>query len=198
MTGSLWWDSAIGVAAALLFAWLILIVAVAILRPRGGLLREAVRILPDVLRLIRRLAADKTLPNGIRIRLGLLLAYLALPFDLIPDFIPVLGYADDAIIVTAVLRSVVRRAGIDAVRVHWPGSDDGFDALCRLAGLNKSSTSDSRRGLGGRHRPSQVLRRAAHRPRVRAIDLRPSRSGRAWSSGPAVSGIGIRRGRYRR
>ena len=85
-------------------------------------------MLPDVLRLLRRLAADKTLPRGVRIRLGLLLAYLAIPIDLIPDFIPVLGYADDAIIVTAVLRSVVRLAGIDAVRRHWPGTDDGFTA----------------------------------------------------------------------
>ena len=141
MTGSFWWDLAVGVAAALLLAWVALIAALVILRPRGGLLREAIRILPDVLRLIRRLAADRTLPNGVRIRLGLLLAYLALPFDLIPDFIPVLGYADDAIIATAVLRSVVRVAGLDAVRVHWPGSDDGFDALCRLAGLNKTSGS---------------------------------------------------------
>ena len=138
MTGSFWWDVAVGVAAALILAWVALIVALAILRPPGGLLREAVRILPDVLRLVRRLAADTTLPSGVRFRLWLLLAYLALPFDLIPDFIPVLGYADDAIIVTAVLRSVVRRAGIVAVRDHWPGSDDGFAALCRLAGLNGS------------------------------------------------------------
>ena len=92
-----------------------------------------------MLRLIRRLAADKTLPSGVRARLWLLLAYLALPFDLIPDFIPVLGYADDAIIVTAVLRSVVRRAGIIAVQRHWPGSDDGFAVLCRLTGLQESS-----------------------------------------------------------
>jgi uncharacterized membrane protein YkvA (DUF1232 family) len=125
-------------AAALILAWVALIVALAILRPPSGLLREAVRILPDVLRLIHRLAVDKALPSGVRIRLWLLLAYLALPFDLIPDFIPVLGYADDAIIVTAVLRSVVRRAGIVAVRDHWPGSDDGFAALCRLAGLKES------------------------------------------------------------
>jgi uncharacterized membrane protein YkvA (DUF1232 family) len=47
----------------------------------------------------------------------------------------VLGYADDAIIVTAVLRGVVRRAGIGAVRAHWPGTDDGFVALSRLTGL---------------------------------------------------------------
>jgi uncharacterized membrane protein YkvA (DUF1232 family) len=135
MTGSFWWDILIGIGAALLLAWLALVLVLLIARPRGGLLREALRVLPDVLRLVRRLAADKSLPRGVRIRLGLLLAYLAVPIDLIPDFIPVLGYADDAIIVTAVLRSVVRRAGVEAVRAHWPGTDDGFAAVARLTGL---------------------------------------------------------------
>jgi len=139
VTGSYWLDIAIGVAAALVFAWVALLVALVIMRPPGGLLRDAVRILPDLLRLIRRLAADKSQPSGVRIRLWGLLAYLALPFDLIPDFIPVLGYADDAIVLTAILRSVVRRAGIEAVRAQWPGSDDGFAALCRLCGLKLSS-----------------------------------------------------------
>ena len=55
-------------------------------------------------------------------RLWLLLGYLALPIDLVPDFIPVLGYADDAIVVALVLRSVVRRAGPDAIERHWPGT----------------------------------------------------------------------------
>ena len=139
MTGSFWWDLVIGVLGALLLAWLALVIALAVLRPRGELLRGALRILPDVLRLVRRLAADGTLPRGVRVRLGLLLAYLAIPIDVIPDFIPVLGYADDAIIVTAVLRTVVRRAGIDAVRAHWPGTNDGFAALARLTGLNRTS-----------------------------------------------------------
>jgi uncharacterized membrane protein YkvA (DUF1232 family) len=142
VTGSFWWDLAIGVGSALVLAWLALVIALVIARPRGGLLREAMRILPDALRLIRRLAADKTLPVGIRVRLVLLLVYLAIPFDPIPDFIPVLGYADDAIIVAAVLRSVVRRAGLDAVRAHWPGSDDGFTALTRLTGLARSTGHD--------------------------------------------------------
>jgi uncharacterized membrane protein YkvA (DUF1232 family) len=137
MIGS-WWGVVIGAVAALVLAWIVLVAALAVARPRGGLLSEALRILPDVLRLIRRLAADKTLPRGVRVRLGLLLAYLAMPIDLIPDFIPVLGYADDAIIVTAVLRGVVRRAGIDAVRAHWPGTDDGFAALSRLTRLTKT------------------------------------------------------------
>ena len=135
MTGSFWLDLLIGAGTALLLAWLALFVALVLARPRGALLTEALRLLPDVLRLIRRLAADPDLPRGVRIRLGALLAYLASPIDLIPDFIPVLDYADDAIIVTAVLRSVVRRAGIGAVRAHWPGTDDGFAALARLTGL---------------------------------------------------------------
>jgi uncharacterized membrane protein YkvA (DUF1232 family) len=144
MTGSFWWDLAIGLAGALVLAWVALVIALTVARPRGGLLREAVRILPDVLRLIRRLSADPTLPRGVRVRLALLLAYLAIPIDVIPDFVPVLGYADDAIIVTAVLRSVVRRAGLDAVRANWPGTDDGFTALTRLTGLVPSSNTDKR------------------------------------------------------
>ncbi|GAB7036704.1 MULTISPECIES: YkvA family protein [Catenuloplanes] len=132
-----WWQTLAGVAAALLLAWLGLLVALLAAKPDGARLTEALRLLPDLLRLLRRLAADRDLPRGVRVRLGLLLAYLALPFDLIPDFVPVLGYADDVIIVVAVLRSVVRRAGPEAVRRHWPGTDDGFAALSRLTGLGR-------------------------------------------------------------
>jgi uncharacterized membrane protein YkvA (DUF1232 family) len=137
MTGSLWWDLLIGIAAALLLAWILLVVALFIARPRADLLHEALRVLPDALRLIHRLAGDRALPRGVRVRLGLLIVYLAIPIDLVPDFIPVLGYADDAIVVTIVLRSVVRRAGLDAVRAHWPGTDDGFAAVARLTGLHR-------------------------------------------------------------
>ena len=133
------WELAIGAALALAATWLALVVVLVAVRPRSGLLPEALRILPDLLRLIRRLAADTSLPTGVQVRLGLLLAYLALPFDLIPDFIPLLGYADDAIVVTFVLRGVVRRAGQDAVRAHWPGTDDGFAALARLTGRGSTT-----------------------------------------------------------
>jgi uncharacterized membrane protein YkvA (DUF1232 family) len=137
MTGSWWWDLVLGVVAAVVSLWVALVVVLVAVRPRGGLLREALRLLPDVLRLVRGLATDKDLPRSIRVRLGLLLAYLALPIDLIPDVIPVLGYADDAIIVTAVLRSVARSAGISTLRAHWPGTDAGFATLVRLTGLRE-------------------------------------------------------------
>jgi uncharacterized membrane protein YkvA (DUF1232 family) len=125
------------IATALLLAWIALLIALLVARPDKASSKEALRLLPDLLWLLRRLAADRTQPRGVRIQLGLLFVYLAIPFDLIPDFIPVLGYADDAIIVTAVLRSTVRSAGLDAVRKHWPGTEDGFTALSRLTGLNR-------------------------------------------------------------
>ncbi|MFC9464889.1 YkvA family protein [Streptomyces coelicoflavus] len=138
----MYWDVLLAIGAGLLATWLTLVIALLLVRPKGALLTEAVRLLPDLIRLLRRLAADKTLPRGVRIRLGALMVYLALPIDLIPDFLPVIGYADDAIIVAFTLRSVVRRAGIDAVRAHWPGTDDGFTALARLTRLQ--GTTDGR------------------------------------------------------
>ncbi len=57
------------------------------------------------------------------------------PIDLVPDFIPVLGYADDAIIVAMALRSVARVAGPEAIDKHWPGTPDGLRAVKRLTGL---------------------------------------------------------------
>jgi uncharacterized membrane protein YkvA (DUF1232 family) len=91
-----------------------------------------------VLRLVRRLAGDASLPRGIRWRLGLLLAYLALPIDLVPDFIPVAGYADDVLLIAWVLRSVVRAAGPGALERHWPGSTQGLDVVRRLAGVTSA------------------------------------------------------------
>ena len=123
-------------AVGLLLAWVALVVALLTMRPRGHLVKESLRLLPDLLRLLRRLSADRSLPRSVRLRIGLVLAYLAFPLDVVPDFLPVIGYADDAILVAAVLRGVVRRAGPEALERHWPGGPDGLAAvwrLCRLA-----------------------------------------------------------------
>jgi len=126
---------AIGVGGGLLLAWAVLAIVLLVTRPEGGSIKSVARLLPDTLRLFRRLATDPLLPRGVRVRLWLLFVYLAFPFDLIPDFVPVIGYADDVIIACLVLRSVVRRAGPDAVRRHWPGSPEGLAALWRAARL---------------------------------------------------------------
>jgi uncharacterized membrane protein YkvA (DUF1232 family) len=131
------------IAIGLAVTYLVLLGALLIVRPKGGLLGEALRLLPDLLRLLRRLATDRSVPRAVRVRLWLLLGYLAIPIDLVPDFVPVLGYADDAIIVSLVLRSVVRRAGAPVVRSHWPGTKDGLAAIGRLTGLQVGQTHDA-------------------------------------------------------
>jgi hypothetical protein len=88
---SWWWQLSTSIGAALLLAWIAVLIELLAAKPANGQLKDALRLLPDLLRLLQRLAADRTLPHGVRIRLGPLLACVAVPFDLIPDFIPILG-----------------------------------------------------------------------------------------------------------
>jgi uncharacterized membrane protein YkvA (DUF1232 family) len=73
-------------------------------------------------------------PRRAKLTLALLVPYLASPIDLIPDFIPVLGQLDDALLVVLALRRVVRAAGADVVGELWPGSERGLRTLLSLAG----------------------------------------------------------------
>lgn len=125
----------LAIAGAIAVAWLALVVYLLARRPENGTARSALRLLPDIVRLLKRLAADPTVARGVRVRLWLLLAYLACPIDLVPDFLPVIGYADDVVIASAALRSVARRAGAGALRRHWPGTDDGLAVVWRVAGI---------------------------------------------------------------
>jgi uncharacterized membrane protein YkvA (DUF1232 family) len=123
------------VVGGLLLLWLLLVLLLWRARPDELGAREALRLLPDVVRLVRRLAADRSLPRGVRVRLWALLAYLLSPLDLVPDFLPVIGYADDVVVVAWALRSVVRRAGYEALERHWPGQPAGLAVVSRLAGV---------------------------------------------------------------
>lgn len=122
-------------AGGLLLAWVGLVVLLWRARPDPPTGSAVLRLLPDLVRMLRRLAADRALPSGVRWRLWLLLGYLLLPIDLVPDFLPVIGYVDDAVVVVLALRSVTRRAGPAALDRHWPGSPEGLAAVRRLAGL---------------------------------------------------------------
>ena len=130
-----WTEWVVAVVGGVLLLWLALLAALWLARPDEIRVRDAVRLLPDLVRLLRRLAADGSLPRGVLVRLWLLLGYLLMPIDLVPDFIPVIGYADDAVVVALALRSVTRRAGPEALDRHWPGSPEGLAAVRRLAGL---------------------------------------------------------------
>ena len=91
-------------------------------------------LIPDCLVLFKRLIGDPRVPRARKVLLGAMLGYLAMPFDLVPDFIPVAGQLDDAIVVAVVLRAVLRGAGDAPVREHWPGPDSSLRLILRLAG----------------------------------------------------------------
>ncbi|HEY0387480.1 MAG TPA: DUF1232 domain-containing protein [Gaiellales bacterium] len=124
----------IAVLASLVIVWVAFVGGLMIFRPRTDL-REAARVLPDLLLLLGGIAQDRSLPWAVRLRLWLLLFYLAVPIDLVPDVIPVVGWADDAILVIWVVRAVVRRTGSETLSRNWPGTPEGLDVVRRLAGI---------------------------------------------------------------
>jgi uncharacterized membrane protein YkvA (DUF1232 family) len=94
--------------------------------------RDVVRFIPDCVVLVGRLLRDPRVPRRHKLLLGALVGYLALPFDLVPDFIPVAGYLDDALLVALTLRAVMRGTGGGLLREHWPGPESSL-SLLRLA-----------------------------------------------------------------
>jgi uncharacterized membrane protein YkvA (DUF1232 family) len=135
------WSLLLGLLSGLAATYLALLVALFVSyrrHPEALRVRDALRLLPDVLRLLRGVAGDADVPWRVRALMVLLLAYLASPIDLVPDVVPVLGYADDVLVVALALRAASRAAGAGALGRHWPGTPEGFTAVCRLAGLTDS------------------------------------------------------------
>jgi uncharacterized membrane protein YkvA (DUF1232 family) len=119
----------VAVLVALLGAWILLVAVLWLFRPRDIPLAELVRLVPDLVRLVRGLLGDRTVPVGARVALVGLLVWLLSPIDLIPEFLPVLGPLDDVIVAVLVLRYVRRRLGDTELRRRWPGTADGYDLL---------------------------------------------------------------------
>jgi uncharacterized membrane protein YkvA (DUF1232 family) len=124
----------VAIGVGLVAAWALFILVLWLVRPRGVGLGELVRLVPDVLRLVRDLLADGTTPLPVRLALAGLLAWLISPIDLIPEFIPVLGPLDDVVVAVLVLRYVRRRLGADELRRRWRGTPDGFALLTGVLG----------------------------------------------------------------
>ena len=91
------------------------------------------RFVPDCVVLLRRLCADPRVAWWRKALLIVAIAYLVMPIDLVPDFIPVAGQLDDAILVALVLRTVLRGAGERLLHEHWPGPPASLDVIRRLA-----------------------------------------------------------------
>ena len=124
----------VAIVVGLVAAWALFILILWVVRPRHVGLGELVRLLPDVLRLVRDLLADGTTPLPVRLALAGLLVWLISPIDLIPEFIPVLGPIDDVVVAVLVLRYVGRRLGHEELRRRWRGTAEGFSLLTGIVG----------------------------------------------------------------
>lgn len=124
-----WWLIPLLVALALYALAVVVLVAAG----RREDARAWAGLIPDCLVLFRRLAQDGRVPRRHKLLLVAMIGYLAMPIDLVPDFIPIAGQLDDVIVVAFALRAVLRAGGPELLREHWPGPDRTRVAIERLA-----------------------------------------------------------------
>jgi uncharacterized membrane protein YkvA (DUF1232 family) len=119
-------------AGVTLLAYLALI-AILLIAGRRTEARAFARFIPDCLVLLRRLIGDQNVPRRRKLVLLALVAYLSVPIDLVPDFIPVVGQLDDVLVAALALRYALRSGGPQLLRQHWPGPEQSLEAVMRLA-----------------------------------------------------------------
>ncbi len=120
----------VGAAVALvLYASFVAALAIA---GRGTDARALARLVPDCFGLARRLAGDPRVALRHKLALAALVAIIAFPLDLVPDFIPIAGQLDDVLLVALTLRWILRGAGPELVRSHWRGTPRGLELVLRL------------------------------------------------------------------
>jgi uncharacterized membrane protein YkvA (DUF1232 family) len=118
--------------AVLALLWAVLVVALAV-SGRQGTAREVAAFLPNLVLLFRGLATDPRVPRRAKVALVVGGIYLAMPIDLVPDFIPIAGQADDAIVAAAVLRFVLATTERSVLYEHWRGDPRTLDRVLAIA-----------------------------------------------------------------
>jgi uncharacterized membrane protein YkvA (DUF1232 family) len=131
------------VLAVVLLVWVVALGAL-LLVGRKIAAKRLLTLVPNLVSLFRGLLSDERVPFASKILLGAGLLWIVSPIDLVPEFIPVLGPLDDAVVGALVLRHVVRRAGPSVVAEHWRGDDATLAVLLRVAGVRKARRNDPR------------------------------------------------------
>ncbi len=121
-------------AAVVLITVYVALIAALVIGSRQWDIRMIARLVPYCAILFKRLLGDPRVPQRWKVASALALVYLAFPFDLVPDFIPVAGQLDDAILIAFVLRGLLRSAGPRLLREHWPGPTALLVPIERFAG----------------------------------------------------------------
>jgi uncharacterized membrane protein YkvA (DUF1232 family) len=136
MTGMPQWPLFLGLAVVIVYG---IFVAGLALAGRSAHARVVAGFVPDCIVLFQRLLGDSRMPRRYKALLVALLGYLALPFDVVPDFIPVAGQLDDAVLVALTVRAILREAGLEMIEEHWPGPRSSLSVILKLA--NRSAKS---------------------------------------------------------
>ena len=124
------WPIFVALSMVLLYG---LFIGVLVLAGRGGDVRAIVGFVPDCIVLLHRLLGDARMPRRYRLVVVGLLGYLVLPFDVIPDFIPVAGQLDDAVVVALALRAILRAGAPGLIEEHWPGPRSSLALILKVA-----------------------------------------------------------------
>jgi uncharacterized membrane protein YkvA (DUF1232 family) len=125
------WPLFVALAVVIVY---VLFIGVLALAGRRTDARAIAGFVPDCIVLFHRLLKDSRMPRRYRAVIVALLGYLALPFDVVPDFIPVAGQLDDAVVVALALRAILRGAGVEMIEEHWPGPRSSLTLILKLAG----------------------------------------------------------------
>ena len=127
-----WWGALLVGLGALVAVWGAFVVWLLAAGRRSDA-RALATFVPDCIVLVSRLSRDPRVPRRRKLLLLALVGYLALPFDVVPDFVPVAGQLDDAIVVALVLRRLVRSGGAPLIRELWPGPEQSLALILRVA-----------------------------------------------------------------
>ena len=122
-------------AVAIALAWAVVVAILWLHRPSRELALPALRALPDIVRLARRLLADPRTPTRHRLALVVLIVWLVSPVDLIPEFLPGIGPLDDIVAAAVILGWVGRQTGTARLRELWPGDPATFAVVTRMLRL---------------------------------------------------------------
>ncbi|HSK06641.1 MAG TPA: YkvA family protein [Acidimicrobiia bacterium] len=102
------------------------------------LFKDAALMLPNLVKLVGRLLKDPRVPRRSKVALGLAAAYVASPIDLVPDVIPVIGWADDVVFMMLAIDSLIERAGPEIVEEHWDGPGDLLGLIREVMGVARN------------------------------------------------------------
>ena len=130
--------STLWLSLVILAAIYVLLILGLILAGRHVAAKELATLIPNLVLLFKDLVKDERVPRSSKWLLGGAVLWLVSPIDLLPEFLPVLGPLDDAVVAALVLRHLVKRAGSDVVREHWRGEPATLERILRAVGVSRS------------------------------------------------------------